>query len=75
MDMDLKEGSLGSEGEYSLKLVGGKVVFELAHQSGAVAAGVKAELDPDYFIDKLAEMIPGEVDDAIFAIIKGALKA
>ena len=74
MDMDIKEGPLGSEGSYEIDLVAGDLVMRATHDSGGAAASVELKVRADYFLDKLAEKIPGEIDDAIFAIIKSALK-
>lgn len=32
------------------------------------------KLESEYFLDELAEKIPGEIDDMIIAALKGALK-
>lgn len=73
--MDLVDQQIGKSGELDLKIEGGKLVLSFGWQEGAVGANVSAQADPDYFIDKLAALIPGSVDDAIFGIIKGALKS
>lgn len=75
MDMDIKDGAIGSEGSYDIDLKGGDLVFKVSHGSKGLSAGVEVSIKAEYFIDKLAEKIPGEVDDAIFAVLKGALKA
>jgi hypothetical protein len=75
MNMDIKDGAIGSEGSYDIDLEAGDLVFKVAHGSKGVSAGVEVRIKADYFLDKLAEKIPGEVDDAIFAVLKGALKA
>lgn len=74
MDMDIKEGAIGSEGSYEIDLLDGDLVMRANHESGGLAAGIELKVKIDYFLDKLAEKIPGEVDDAIFAILKSALK-
>ena len=74
MDMDIKDGQLGSEGSYEIDLVGGDLVLKATHDSGGAAASVELKVRADYFLDKLAKKIPGEIDDAIFSIIKSAIK-
>lgn len=59
------------QGELTLSIVGGDLV--LSFESKGVAASVKVE--SEYFIDKLAEAIPGQIDDAVLGMIKAALKA
>lgn len=67
MDKDLYQNA---SGELKLKLEGGKLIVMLDTKG----VDVSVALEADYFIDKLAEVIPGQVDDAIFAVLKGALK-
>ena len=74
MDMDIKDGAIGSEGFYEIDIVEGDLVIKAGHASKGASAGVEIRVESDYFLDKLAEKIPGEVDDAVIAIIKGALK-
>jgi hypothetical protein len=70
----LNEMALGSEGGVKLVVADGKLKLEVKYDSKGLDGVVGLELDPDYFIDKLAEAIPGKVDDAILNILKAALK-
>lgn len=72
--MDIAQEKLGTEGEFDLKLVEGKLVLKASHKHASGHASLELVQDPEYFLDKLAAVIPGKVDDAIFAILKGALK-
>jgi hypothetical protein len=38
-------------------------------------ASLKIMLESDLFLDKLAELIPGKIDDAVISVIKMSLKA
>ena len=42
--------------------------------SKGLGGGLYLDLDAEYFLDKLAEIIPGEIDDAVIAMIKLAFK-
>lgn len=60
----------------------GDVKFEkgvIKISAGLEAKGLEADLSigipVDYFLDKLAEAIPGQVDDTVIALLKAALKA
>lgn len=75
MDMDLHEQPLGAEANLKLELKEGKMLLSVSYDGKGADASLSLLVDPDYFIDLLAKAIPGEIDDAIFAIIKGALKA
>lgn len=70
----LNEVSLGSEGGVKLSIEGGKLKLEVVYDSKGLDGSIGLMLDPDYFIDKLAEAIPGKIDDAILNILKAALK-
>lgn len=74
MEMDLINKPLGSEGNIELELKEGKLNLIASHNSKGAGVSLNVSLDSDYFIDKLAAVIPGQIDDAIFAILKAALK-
>lgn len=71
---DIIDGKIGDSGSYELDLVQGKLVFKSAYSAAGIAGSANVYLDPDLLIDKLAAVIPGKVDDAIFGILKQALK-
>lgn len=58
--------------DFSLDFVEGKVRLKLGYGTDAVDAGLFVDVDPDYFLDKLAAAIPGEFDDKIIALLKAA---
>lgn len=62
---------LYAEGEVKIELVKEDVVITYAGKGGSVSVKIEGE----YLLDKLAEVIPGDVDDTIINIIKAALKA
>ena len=51
----------------------GKVVLSSKYDGKGADVTLSLELESDYFLDKLAAAIPGQVDDAVIALIKGAL--
>lgn len=75
MDMDLGQKDLGGDGSLDLKLVGGDLVLVVSHASKGADANLQVKVRSDYFIDKLAAVIPGAVDDAILQVLKAALKS
>ena len=72
--MDLIKQPIGNEGELSIMLAGGKLVIQLAHAHASGSVLFTVEQDAGYFIDKLAEAIPGVMDDALLALIKEAIQ-
>lgn len=71
---DLSNGKIGSEGTYDLEFKDGKLRLTIAYDGAGVDAGIFVDLEPIYFLDKLAEIIPSEVDDIVIAALKGVLK-
>lgn len=71
---DLASGQVGPEANYKLSLEEGKVVVALNYTGAQADASLMVKLNAESFIDQLAAMIPGKIDDAIFAMLKGALK-
>jgi hypothetical protein len=75
MDKMLKEGKLGEDGDFKLEMKDGKLLLSAGYMQEGVGASLGIQVSPDFFIDKLAEAIPGEIDDAVLSILKAALKA
>lgn len=74
MDKVLTEKELGSEGSLKLEVVEGKVKLTLKYDSKGLDADLVLLLESEYFVDKLAEAIPGKIDDMILELLKTALK-
>ena len=70
---DLVAGPIGAEASYDVKLEGGKLVIAVKYDGAETDADLKVALDAGLFMDKLAALIPGTIDDAVIAVIKGAL--
>lgn len=70
---DLAAGELGPEAKYDVKLVDGKIVLVVMYDGAETDAELKVSLDAGMFVDKLAAVIPGQIDDAILAVLKQAL--
>ena len=61
---------LYKEGEISIKMLQEDIVIEYAGKGGSVAVKIEGE----YLIKKLAEAIPGEIDDTLLNVLLAALK-
>lgn len=66
---------LAGDDNWSLDLSNGVLKLSAHLALEGVAAEAKVEVDAGVFIDKLKDLIPGKVDDAIFDVIKLALKS
>lgn len=73
MSTELVAGELGPEAKYDVKIVEGKVIMAVKYDGAETDAELLVKIDAGMFIDKLAAAIPGEIDDAILAVLKGAL--
>ena len=69
-----KEIELGKELDLALKVEDGKVKIVLSADTKGLGAEVSVSLSAEYFGQKLADAIPGQVDDAVIALIVAALK-
>lgn len=73
-DKNLVDKELSGETDLDLVVTDGKIQFSLKYDGKGADGAVSLSLDGDYFLDKLAEAIPGEIDDMILSAIKGALR-
>lgn len=72
MELDKK---IGAEGDVKLAVQNGKLIITAAYEGASGEVTLAVAEDIGYFLDKLAALIPGTVDDAVIAVIKEALKA
>ena len=47
--------------------------LSFGYDGKGVDAGVYVDVSAEYFLDKLAEVIPGELDDHVINLVKAAL--
>lgn len=73
--MEILKQEIGKEAFVTVELSEGKIVIKSELNSSGLGAGVMATIETDYFLDKIAEKIPGQIDDAVLAVFKSALKA
>lgn len=74
MDKVLKETPIGSEGKLKIEVKEGKLLLALEYDGKGLDGQFGLALDPEYFVDLLAAAIPGQLDDALLALLKTALK-
>ena len=70
----LAEMEVSEEADLSLEFKDGKLKFLLQYDGKGANAGVYIDVEPEYFLDKLADVIPGEYDDKVFELLKVYLK-
>ena len=68
------EKAISSEVKFDLEIKDGKIVVSAIYDGKGLDSTISLAMDGEYFLDKLAEKIPGKMDDMIIAAIKGALK-
>lgn len=66
---EIKKGDVSAD----VKFEAGKIVLSAKLDSAGTDAELKVSVEAGYFLDKLAAAIPGEIDDAVIALLKGAL--
>jgi hypothetical protein len=74
MEKDIVAGQIGAVGAYDLEFKGGKLSLKVGVQHSGVGADVVIWLESDAVLDALAKAIPGQLDDALLGMLKGALK-
>lgn len=74
MDQVFKETPIGSEGKLKIEIKDGKLLLAVEYDGKGLDGTLGLALDPAYFVDLLAAAIPGQLDDAVLAILKAALK-
>lgn len=73
--MEILNKQISPEAKALVEIKEGKLQLSAVLDTGGVDANVAVAVEVDYFIDELAKKIPGQIDDAIFAVLKNALKA
>ncbi len=72
--MEILNKQISPEAKALVEIKEGKLQLSAMLDTQGVDANVSVAVDTDYFIDELAKKIPGQIDDAIFAVLKTALK-
>jgi len=65
---------IGKEGKVDVKLANGKLYLVGAYDGVDLDAELKIGIEVDVLLDKLAEKVPGKIDDAVIQVLKAALK-
>lgn len=73
MDANIVGGKVGSVGAYDVKFVGGQLAAELVVEEGPFAGNLSVKIDAGKVLDAIADAVPGQIDDAVIALIKAAL--
>jgi hypothetical protein len=74
LEMDIVSGKNG-EVDFAVKIEKGILLLEVGYIGSGAGAGIKVTLEADYFLDKLKNAIPGQLDDSVIDLIKVAVKA
>lgn len=72
LEKDIVNVDFSKEAGIDLKMEEGKLRLSVKYDGKGADAGVFVDLEPAYFLDKLAKAIPGEIDDQVIALIKAA---
>lgn len=73
METNIINGPIGSTAKYSVAFKEGKLVAELDAQESFFVGGLVVKIDAGQVLDAIAKAVPGQLDDAVIAIIKSAL--
>jgi phage tail sheath gpL-like len=64
----------GKELDVKVGVSGGFVTLTADYQGAETGAALSVKVSVDNLLDKLAEAVPGKIDDAIIQVVKAALK-
>jgi hypothetical protein len=73
MDKDLISGKIGSEGTYDIAFKGGNVVAVISYDGAELGAQVTLTVKSKAGLEKLKQLIPGQIPTEIIDVIEGAL--
>lgn len=65
---------ISSEAKVDVKLANGKLYLIGGYDGVDLDAKLELGVEVDILLDKLAEKVPGKIDDAIIEVLKAALK-
>ena len=70
--MDIAK-EISKEVDLKFSIENGKVAITTVYEGKGGGAELKAFVSAEYILDKLAEAIPGQIDDLVIAALKSAL--
>lgn len=73
--MDIAQGNVGTEGHYSLDIVGKNLVAKFDYKGAQMKSSHSAELDLIAVLEIIKTKIPGSIDDAVISVIEAAINA
>ena len=73
--MELVDKELGKNGKLEVDLVNGNLVIALVGTLEGASGSLSLTVDSAVLLDKIKELIPGKVDDAVIEVLKLALKS
>lgn len=73
--MELINKQVTPEVSVKVEIKDGKIVLSSLIDTAGLGGNVSLHVGADYFLDELAKKVPGQIDDAIIAVLKAALKA
>lgn len=68
------ERNVGKEAKFEIKFENGNVILGGLYDGKGADVKLEVMLESEYFLDKLAEAIPGDLDDMVIAALKNAIK-
>lgn len=73
MEKEILKGEIGTEGEYRLDIIGGAAKVQLTYKGAQATSGFFVTLSIVHILEEAAKSTENKIDDALVALIKGAL--
>lgn len=71
--MDIVNKEISKEAKVDVEFKDAKLNITFSYEGAGAGVSVVGSVSADYLLDKLAAAIPGQVDDAIIAVMKMAI--
>jgi len=71
--MEVVEKSISKELDFKVDFEDKKLKITISYEGEGGGASMSGHVNAEYFMDLLAEAIPGEVDDLVIGAIKAAM--
>ena len=73
-EKNLVDVEISKEADFDIVWKDGKLGIVLSYDGKGVDAGAYANVEPDYFLEKLKKAIPGDVDDKVIDLLRAGMK-
>ena len=71
--MEVVNEEVSKELDYKINFEDGKAMMTISYEGAGGGVSMTGTVNAEYFLDMLAEAIPGKIDDAVIFALKAAI--